>query len=107
MRGRVGSHSTFIAVVALIATGLPANAQRSEGWSIYRGEGGLVAEFPAGIFTKMLALQRKVLADDLRATMAVITSPAIRSLTLTVSHLALLTQKPHPQSFDDYLSLGN
>jgi len=52
MRGRVGSHSTLIAAGALIALGLPANAQRSEGWSIYRGEGGLVVEFPTGIFTK-------------------------------------------------------
>ena len=31
---------------------LPANAEPSEGWSIYRDEGGLVAEFPVGIFTK-------------------------------------------------------
>ena len=52
MRGRVSSHSTFIAAVALIAMCLPANAQASGGWSIFRGEGGLVAEFPAGIFTK-------------------------------------------------------
>ena len=52
MRGRVGSHSTFIAAVALIAMCSPANAQASEDWSIFRGEGGLVAEFPAGIFTK-------------------------------------------------------
>ena len=46
----VRTQSTIATAAMLIALCLPVHAQSGEGWSIFRGEGGLVTEFPAGIF---------------------------------------------------------
>lgn len=40
----------FVGILALIGLGLPADALPREGWSTFRGERGLVTQYPAGIF---------------------------------------------------------